>query len=345
MSACARIAGLALLALGSIPAFPALAQEHAALVEGARREGGLALATSIPATSFPKFMEAFAAKYPFIDVTTGLYAAPTGRVTARVDAELRSGNVTMDVVHIASLAPYLAMARNNQLLPYTSPEYAAYPADARDDGHWAAARAVGVIIAYNKTVLAAGEAPTSWADLLKPQFKGRRIMIQNAASGTAFNQMYMLEKTLGLDYLKKLAAQEPVVVATAGQLSDALVRGEATVGGAVDHWRAFDPDAVKAGITAVYPAEGMPVAVAPIAILAAAPHPNAAKLFVDFVLSREGQTLLNTELLASYSFRPDVPAPAGQLPLAQTKPLLPADLADYERAAADFPTHFDLIFR
>ena len=116
-------------------------------------------------------------------------------------------------------------------------------------------------------------------------------------------------------------------------------------GASVDHWRAFEPDAIKAGIAAVYPTEGMPVASAPIAILNKAPNPNAARLFVDFALSKAGQTLLNTEIFGTYSMRPDVAPPPGQMAFADTKPMNPTDFADYEKAASDFPAHFDSIFK
>lgn len=62
----------------------ASAQERAAILDGARKEGMLAFATSVSAAGFPKFMDAFKAKYPFLDVSRGYYSAPTGRVLARV---------------------------------------------------------------------------------------------------------------------------------------------------------------------------------------------------------------------------------------------------------------------
>jgi iron(III) transport system substrate-binding protein len=181
--------------------------------------------------------------------------------------------------------------------------------------------------------------------MLKPDFKGRKLIIQDAAAGTAFNQMYVLEKLLGIDFMRKWGAQEPIVVATSAQLIDLLVRGEALVGATVDHFRAFEPDAVKAGIVGVYPTEGMPLALAPIAILKGGPHPNAAKLFIDFTLSKEGNTLLAHDIFGVYSYRKDVPPPEGQRPLDETKPLLPKDLPDYEKASANFPEHFDSLFK
>jgi iron(III) transport system substrate-binding protein len=290
-------------------------------------------------------MDAFKAKYPFLDVSSGYYSAPTGRVLARVSAEMSAGNLSFDVLHIANLVPYLEMAESRQLLAYHSPELAAYPDDAHGGDFWTTARVIGVIMAYNKNVLPPEQAPKSWNDMLKPEFKGRKLIIQDAAAGTAFNQMYVLEKLLGADFMRKWGAQQPVVVATSAQLIDLLVRGEALVGATVDHFRAFEPDAVKAGIVGVYPSEGMPLALAPIAILKGAPHPNAAKLFIDFTLSREGNTLLAHDIFGVYSYRKDVPPPEGQRPLAETKPLLPQDMADYEKASANFPEHFDSLFK
>ena len=334
-----------LIAGAALPALPLRAQERSAVIEGARKEGQIALATSVSTANFPKFLQAFTAQYPFIDASSGLYSAPTGRVLARIDAEMKAGNLSFDTLHVASLAPFLALAKNGGLLGYASPELAAYPPEAHDKDQWTTARMVGVIMAYNKNVLAPDKAPKSWLDMLRPEFKGRKLVIQDAAAGTAFNQMYLLEKLLGSEFMRKWGEQQPVIVATAAQLIDMLVRGEALLGATVDHFRAFEPDAVKAGIVGVYPAEGMPIALAPIAILNGAPHPNAARLFVDFVLSEQGQTMLDTEIFGVYSMRKGVRPPAGQLPLAEARPLYPQDLADYEKAARSFPETFDRYFR
>ncbi len=332
-------------ALAAGLARPLSAQQREAAVDGAKREGQLALAHSVSLAGFPRFMQAFEAKYPFISTSAGLYGAPTGRVLARVDGEMKAGALTFDALHVASLAPFLGLSRQGKLADYVSPELPAYPPEAHDRGQWATARIVGVIMAYNRNTLPAALVPKAWTDLLRPEFKGRKLVIQDAAAGTCFNQMYMLGQVLGPDFLKRLGAQRPIVVSTAAQLIDMLVRGEAMVGATVDHYRAFEPQPVKAGIIGVYPAEGMPLAVAPIAIFKDAPHPNAARLFVDFVLSADGQEMLNTQIFQTYSMRTGFAAPPGQKPLAETNPLVPKDLADYERAAANFPETFDDLFK
>ncbi len=337
------LCGLALGPLLVTRAVPA-AEADPAVVAAARTEGALAVASSAPGENFQKFMAAFKAKYPFLDIATGFYSGPTGRVLARVGAEVDAKRLSFDVMLAANAAAWIELTRQGKIMRYDSPEFATYPAGSKMDGYWAAAQAIGVIPVYNKNQLAPADAPKSWLDLLAPRFAGGKLAIQNAAAGTQFNQTYLLERALGADFESKLAAQHPVVMATGAQMTDAIVRGEILIGASLDHWRAFTPEAKQAGLVAIYPVEGLPLTLAPVGILAGAPHPNAAKLFLDFILSQEGQRLLNTELYGMYSMRPDVPPPAGQKPLAELHPLLPIDLDDYLKASQDFPRHFDALF-
>jgi iron(III) transport system substrate-binding protein len=336
----------AALAAGLIlPAGRISAQERSAIEEGAKKEGKVALATSVSVADFPKFLAAFTRKYPFLDVNSGLYQAATGTVLARVDAELRAGASTFDVLHIANLAAYLAFARDGLLMPYASPEAAAYPANAKDKDLWTTVRAVGVMLAYNKNVLAPDKAPKAWADLLKPDFSGKKLVIQNAAAGTWQMGVYMLEKTFGLDYVKKLAAQQLIITTGAAQQIDMINRGEALVAVGIDHTVLFTDAVAKAGVVPVYPSDGMPTAATPIAILKGAPHPNAAKLLVDYMLSKEGQEVFVLDVMKNYSLRPDVPPGPGQAPLAQAKPLTPSDMPDYEKFVANYPDHYKELFQ
>src|SRR5262249_32832833 len=151
------------------------------------------------------------AKYPFLDIATGYYSAPTGRVLARVTAEMGASNLSFDCLHVANLAPYVTMARNGQLADYKSPELSAYPDNSHDGGLWSTARAVGVIMAYNKNFLPPEKAPKAWVDVLKPEFKGKKLIIDDSAAGTGFNQMYMLERRFGADFLRKLGQQQPII--------------------------------------------------------------------------------------------------------------------------------------
>jgi iron(III) transport system substrate-binding protein len=144
--------------------------------------------------------------------------------------------------------------------------------------------------------------------------------------------------------VKKLGDQQ-LVQGGSAQMTDMLVRGEALIGAGLDQTVAFQPATIRNGIVSVYPAEGMPIAHAPIAILKNAPHPNAAKLFVDFILSKEGQQLFAIDLFQVYSVRKDIDPPQGQLPLSQAKPLIPTNLDEYEKYADGYVDRFDAYFR
>lgn len=336
----AAVAGGTLLAAG-----PIRAEERGAIEAGARKEGAMALATSVNVPAFPKFLQAFTAKYPFINVNNGLFQGATATVAARVDAEMKSGKPAFDVIHIANPALYLDYAKQGLLEDYSSPELAAYPASAHNGGLWTTARAVGVMLAYNRNVVPADKAPSGWRDLLKPEFKGHKLAIQNAASGTWLMAVYMLEQTLGADYVRQLAAQQLIITTGSAQQIDMINRGEAMVAAGIDHTVLFTRTTKEAGVIPVYPTEGMPVSASPVAILKGAPHPNAARLFVDFMLSKQGQELFDNEITRNYSLRDDVPTPAGEKPLAQAKPLVPSNWDDYERFARGFPHHFNELFK
>ena len=339
------VVGVSALAVALITAGTAIAQDRNSLIEGAKKEGKLNVGTSAPGDGFPKFLAAFKEKYPFIDVTSGYFTAPTGRVLARVGAEVDARNVTIDVIHVANMAAYIDMQIKGQLAEYMSPEYSALPAGTKHDGYWATARAIGVIMTYNKNKLSEADAPKSWKDLLAPKWKGKKFAIQGSSSGTSFSQFYQLEEIYGPDFMKQLAAQEPVVMTSGGQIIDAVVRGEILVGGAIDHWTAFTDSARQAGLLPIFPTEGTPISLAPIAIVKGSPNPNAARLFMDFILSQEGQKLLNTDIYGLWSTRKDVAPPTGQSPMSDAKPLLPKDMATYSKASETFAERFQQTFR
>jgi iron(III) transport system substrate-binding protein len=318
--------------------------DQTALVEGARREGQVRISTSAPAPGFKRFLAAFTAKYPFIDVAEGFYSAPAVNIASRLRDEMASKTAVTDVIHTANLADFIRMERQGQLLRYESAVYRELPAAAQSPRYWASARGIGTIIAYNKQALAPAQVPRAWRDLLKPTFAGGKIAIKDADAGTLFNQLYLLEQRLGGEFAESLADQKPAIL-QADKIITAIISRSILAGATVDHWRALTAEATEAGVVPVYPLEGMPLTLAPIAILADAPHPNAAKLFLDFTLSREGQQLLNTDIFGNYSMRSDVPASIDQRPLADAKPLLPTDWSDYLVANENFEQRFKSLFR
>lgn len=333
-------AAASLLAAGRLAA-----EERNAVEAAAKGEGALALATSVTVPDLPKFLAAFTAKYPYINTSAGLFQGVTATVLARVDAEMQAGRPDFDVLHVANPAAFLDYAKRGLLLPYASPELAAYPASSHNDGLWSTPRAVGVLLATNKNMLAPDKAPTAWRDLLRPEFKDKKLVVQNAASGTWLMAVYVLQQALGPAFMPALAAQSPIIATGSAQQIDMLDRGEALVAAGIDHTVLFTGASQRAGIVPIYPAEGVPVSASPIAILKGAPHPNCARLFIDYMLSKAGQELFDNQVTHNYSLRRDVPTPANQKPLADVKQLTPTDWDDYEKFAAAFPTYYKSLFK
>ena len=89
-----------------------------AVIEAARQEGALAVADAAPGENFQKFMAAFKAKYSFLDIATGFYSAPTGRVLARVNAEIDAKRLSFDVMLAANTAAWIEMTQQGRIARY-----------------------------------------------------------------------------------------------------------------------------------------------------------------------------------------------------------------------------------
>jgi hypothetical protein len=96
------------------------------VIEGARQEGALAVADTAPGANFQKFIAAFKAKYPFLDIATEFYLAPTGRVLARVDAEIDAKRLSFDVRLAANTAAWVEMRLSRGASRAGFPEVLAY---------------------------------------------------------------------------------------------------------------------------------------------------------------------------------------------------------------------------
>jgi ABC-type Fe3+ transport system substrate-binding protein len=140
------------------------------------------------------------------------------------------------------------------------------------------------------------DAITSWYDLLKPEYKGRIATFDPALPGAATNQSAELYVKLGPDYVRRLyVEQEPFVAQDNRQLADLLARGTYPIG------LSLQQQEVKRLMTDGFPIQSIPnppevpdtvtAGFGHLGLVDHAPHPNAAKLFVNWLLTREGQQL------------------------------------------------------
>ena len=145
-------------------------------------------------------------------------------------------------------------------------------------------------ITYNSELVK--DPPKSWADLVKPEFGKLRLGQTVIASGGApFNRAMFERKVLGEDYWAKQAALKPALFPSQAPMVDAMIRGEIAIAPLVTNL-AIPLTAQGAPLKWFFAPEGVPVTVFCAGIAKGAAHPNAAKLFLDWALSREGQALM-----------------------------------------------------
>lgn len=297
------------------------------ILELAKAEGELTWYTSLSQQNAEAFLAQFSKKYPF--VRTHLVRGGSFTIAEQVRAEIASGRMQADVLHLLDPATFVALRNQGALLYYDSPEARDLPAQYQDPGYWVAMRAVALGIAYDARRLRGEEAPRHWQDLLAPRFRGRLGLKDAETAGAAYALLFLLRERYGTDYLERLRAQAPKIYKTVQQMQQGLVRGEILVA-AGDVGFGEAEEAVPAdGLGFVWPQEGVPMMVGPVAILGGAPHPNCARLFEDFLLSEEGQRLV-VRILGDYSLRPTVGAPTGRQALKELRLIVPtAGWTDY----------------
>ena len=290
------------------------------IIELAKREGELWWYTSLPGEQAGKFLDLFEAKHPFL--TVHLQRESTFDTIRQVQAQIDSGEVQADVIHVLDVAIFVKLRKQGQLLRYSSPEERHIPARYKDSGYWAALRSVGLCIAYDPAQLRPSEAPSTWTDLLDERWRGRIALKDAQTAGSAYAQYYFLKEEYGLWYWRQMAAQNPRILKTADESFRALQDGEvAVISGAMGY---SVHEAQKNGISVseVWPSDGVPMMLGPVAILRGAPHRNAARLFMDFALSQEGQLALR-DLLGAHSVREDVPPPPQRKRLSELNIMTP----------------------
>ena len=194
---------------------------------------------------------------------------------------------------------------------------------------------------YNSRLVKPEEAPKSFAELLDPKWKGKLVKAHPGYSGTIVTSTLALSKALGWEYFEKLGQQQILQVQSAVDPPRKVAQGERPV--MVDGAEASALQLISSGapIVLVYPVEGTPAVTLNGAVMKQAPHPNAARLFMNFLYSREAQ-----QIFVDYGFRsvhPDVREPSGRKPLSEIK-VLRTDPEEQERAGGEIKTRYARYF-
>ena len=258
------------------------------LIDGAKKEGALVWYMSASIEDAQAILLAFNKKYPFLK--TDFFRAGSARLFNRIMNEARAGKVLFDLVAVRGLETH-QLVKAGLLQPYVSPESAAYPAGFKDSkGYWVDYFNSYNVIGYNTQLVAREQAPKSWEDLLDPKWKGKIALDEeNFSWYGAMTQKWGKEKTQR--YMRALAKQDIQLRNGQTLIAQLMAAGEFSVAMILAHRieKMKEQGAPVAWVTTLDP---VTVSLHPIGIAAKAPHPNAAKLFVDFILSKDGQQLL-----------------------------------------------------
>lgn len=262
------------------------AERTAKLYEDAKKEGQVMAYLVGSQTDWEAFAAAFEKKYP--GIKTNGFTGTSESIRDKVLTEARAGRQVADLIAATTFEDFLPLQQAGVLDKYLSPETAAFDKLLYDpEGYWVLPFSYKMLIDYNTQAVPKAQAPKSYQDLLKPEFKGKLGLEANAVPWfTVMLQIMGREK--GLDYMRKLADQKPRLVSGHTVLHKLVVSGEIPIS-VYNFSRAILEDKLKgAPVDWVGPEEGTPATLQPALMIKNAPHPNAARLLMDFLLSAEG---------------------------------------------------------
>ncbi|HEY1235729.1 MAG TPA: extracellular solute-binding protein [Candidatus Binatia bacterium] len=268
-------------------------QRKTTVEEGARKEGEVLWYTSMSLTDFPKIVGAFEKTFPYVKIRTNRLSQSS--VIPKIETEARAGHYAVDVVGSAPMEMW-ELKQKGYSAAYLSPELKAFPTASFDpQGFWSSTEVTPLVLALNTNLVSPNEAPRSYQDLLQPKWRGK----MNFGSDEYAWYSVLLDgmgKTKGLDYMKALARQQLHIPGGSSIMRlQLMLAGESALAiaararrateykekGAPIDYRLLDP----------YPAEPNG-----LALMRRSAHAYASMLFIDWMLSEEGQTVLAQQI-------------------------------------------------
>jgi iron(III) transport system substrate-binding protein len=341
--------GSTALAIGTVFAEPVRAAAPPAeaitpaLIEAAKKEGKCVFYTAMDLQFAEKLGKDFEAKFPGINVRVERSGAE--RVFTRIGQEYSSNVHAVDVVNTADQSHCIVWKRNGWIAPYLPEEVVKnYDKDYYDaDGFEVVTRVLVSPFGINTDLVKMADAPKSFADLLNPKWAGKMVKAHPAYSGTIMNATFQIARDLGWEYFEKLAKQRIMQVQSATDTPKKIALGErAIMVDGAGYLVIRDKEAGKP-VDVIYPEEGTPVATSPSVVFKAAPNPNAARLFFNWMHGREGQQIL-IDYARQYSAHKQAVEKPGVRKLSDIK-LMKEDPVGVERDAETIKQRYAQIFK
>ncbi len=276
-----------------------------ALYERAAAEGEVSAYLQGPPQVYAGFVSAFEAKYPKVKVriTPGRYD-----LMPKIDAQIAAGKLDADLAILQTTQDYVRWKRQGALQSFAPPDFNLIPARLKDPGaEFLPVFLVMIGYAYNPAQIAEADAPRSIPDFLKPVFKSKIVSTYPHDDDLTLYSNTLIVEKYGWGMIENLLKQDMKFVRSHVLVAQETAKGERPV--------TFDQISQFNKVSFVAP-DDLPMPVYPITtgIFAKAPHPNAAKLFLSFAISKEMQQ--RTAASGALPVRPDVDPPPGLKPLS-----------------------------
>ncbi len=293
------------------------------VVEDAKKEGALVWYTALNLNDSEMLTKRFEQLYPFIKTET--LRLSSFSLLTKIQTEARAGAFKADVIEIAGVLGHI-LKREGLFAKYTSPESRFYPDSVKDpDGTWTSFFMNTHVLAYNTKLVKKDELPRTYEEIINPKWKDKITMSED------FDIFGMMLKVMGrpkgIEFMRRLAAQGVNLKNSYSLTIGAVASDEVPLGLNVYGTRTEEFKKRGAPVDWI-PLEFTLASLEPLAVGAKAPHPNSARLFVDFLLSKEAQGMMRERF--RIPSRPDVlPDPPE---LTKGLKLIPTDLSLAEQS-------------
>jgi len=284
--------------------------------------GTITLYTSVPTAIIEELKQEFEAENPGIYLE--IYRKGTTAVVEKINEEIAAGQIQADVIWVADFTVGEELKGKGVLLSYTPPESTEIPDILKDeDGYYYAGRLLIMVPAYNTDVITT--KPTGYKDLLDARYHGRIGHSTPEISGTLvyFVGTLLPDADFGEEFFIALAENAPQIQDNT-KTTQRIANGELDMGITIDNTvRKLLKENPSAPIDYIYPEAGVVMVPSPIAIFKESQNIEVAKVFVRYILSKEGQTVLR-DLGGYVPVRLDVSPPERITSITQLR-VIPSD--------------------
>jgi iron(III) transport system substrate-binding protein len=338
-----RVLTAAALGFALVAAAPAMAQgfkPDPVDVAAAKKEGSVSWYTSTPVQLAQELANKFQAE---TGIHIQLLRTGGSAVLRRIQSEIKAGHPGADMLTFSDAGAANTMAAEGLFLPFKPVGFDKVLDEVKDkDGRWIAQRIELAGMSVRTDKVAEAHRPKTLSDLKNPKYKGMMVMPDPSFTAIQLVVVSMLSQKLGWDYYKALRTNDTMIVQGHQQIYQTLQTGERIIAAEGADPRSYNKGKPVANQTMIFPTEGSLFVCSPMAILKATTKPNAAKLFLQFMITPEAQAMITAS--GRNGSRGDVAPPQGQPPLTQIKSI-PIDYAYVDKHARDTKNKFSEIFQ